>query len=398
MSAKIKTIKSQFIYVVVFFATIAFSCDESKNLKWQAINVEFEVIRDGYLTTEKISEINDNQQRSIYYSNIGEEEKAIFEYDLNCETRNFIEHPIDSILELYNFFPAKESILKLAEETNLVIINEQHHRSSHRKFTTSLLEGLYSRGYRHLGLEALDPNYLNYSLDTAKGFPHFYNGLLLEEASLANLIRSAKSIGFKIFAYEAFSGKGELRETNQAESIQRYIDGVDEKKTLIHCGYNHAREGKLDEYMRESMAEKLKKNLNLDPLTIDQTIFVQRGSSNCERQLYSNYSGEEIATLVPLTDEVSPFKDSDTAYMDIYVFHPRMDNVSADTGQKFEIKILDDYNLIRMYSDSQNIISRIPDKVIFADTFDRYFYIPDNIKFLVVEDDSGNRKLGNIQE
>ncbi|RXM58193.1 hypothetical protein BOQ60_24775, partial [Chryseobacterium sp. CH1] len=32
------------------------------------------------------------------------------------------------------------------------IINEAHHNASHRTFASSLLQGLYDKGYRYLGL------------------------------------------------------------------------------------------------------------------------------------------------------------------------------------------------------------------------------------------------------
>lgn len=48
------------------------------------------------------------------------------------------------------------------------MINEAHHQLMHRTFTTSLLEGLYAKGYRFLGLEALayDDTLLN-----QRGYP-----------------------------------------------------------------------------------------------------------------------------------------------------------------------------------------------------------------------------------
>ncbi len=56
---------------------------------------------------------------------------------------------------------AKEYILNRSKVEKIIIINEAHHNSRHRVFTTSLLKGLYKNGYRFLGMEMLYDTLIN---------------------------------------------------------------------------------------------------------------------------------------------------------------------------------------------------------------------------------------------
>ena len=54
-----------------------------------------------------------------------------------------------------NKINARNYILERSESAQILIINEAHHVAKHRTFTRSLLKGLYEKGYRYRGLEAL---------------------------------------------------------------------------------------------------------------------------------------------------------------------------------------------------------------------------------------------------
>lgn len=128
-----------------------------------------------YITVDSLMKMEGLQQAAFHNSSISDELSAILAYDQNC----FAVKPesIDSILDQYKFVSAKETVLEVSKSAQILIINEAHHQPSHRQFTKGLLADLYANGYRHFGVEALDPAYFQFSRDTLPGFPHYYNGL-----------------------------------------------------------------------------------------------------------------------------------------------------------------------------------------------------------------------------
>jgi hypothetical protein len=93
-----------------------------------------------------------------------------------------------------------------ASREEMIIINEAHHNASHRAFASSLLQGLYDRGYRYLGVETL----ANDSLNTTK-FANLNSGFYSKEPEFGNFLYQALKIGFKLFPYDA-EGNGKERE------------------------------------------------------------------------------------------------------------------------------------------------------------------------------------------
>src|SRR5690606_17878963 len=166
---------------------------------------------------------------------------------------------------------AKDYIIEQSKNSQIVIINEAHHIPKHRTFTKSLLKDLYDNGYRYLGLEALFDSTIN-----ERKFPIIESGYYTKEPEFGNLISEALKIGFTLFKYEASEGKnGKEREIEQAQNIQNFIESVPAGKVLIHCGYAHAFENDYPAWGK-AMAGRLKENMNIDPLTIDQTMFLER--------------------------------------------------------------------------------------------------------------------------
>lgn len=47
---------------------------------------------------------------------------------------------------------AKKNIIDRSKKVEIIILNELHHNPSHRVFASSLLNGLYERGHKFLGL------------------------------------------------------------------------------------------------------------------------------------------------------------------------------------------------------------------------------------------------------
>lgn len=168
---------------------------------------------------------------------------------------------------------AKKEILAAAKNAEVLIVNEAHHMANHRVFTHSLLEELYQNGYRYLGLEALADSEIN-----QRKFATRDSGYYTQEPEFGNLIATALQLGYTLFGYEATAGtNGKQREIEQAQNIETFIKNNPKGKVLIHCGYAHAFEEEYPSWGR-AMAGRLKENLGIDPLTVDQTMFIERSN------------------------------------------------------------------------------------------------------------------------
>lgn len=169
---------------------------------------------------------------------------------------------------------AKDYIINRSKNEKIIIINEAHHNNMHRVFTTSLLQGLYDNGYRFFGLEALADTEIN-----DRKFPVMESGFYVKEPQMANMLSEALKIGFVLFEYEASDGKnGKEREIEQAANIARLVKENPNSKFLIHCGFDHVIEGiPPSKSWERAMAGRLKDETNIDPFTIDQVYYTEKG-------------------------------------------------------------------------------------------------------------------------
>lgn len=171
---------------------------------------------------------------------------------------------------------AKDYIIERSKSEKLIIINEAHHNSMHRVFTTSLLQKLYDNGYRFFGLEAISDTLIN-----KRKFVTKESGYYTNESQMSNLINEAIKIGFTIFNYEVSNGEnGKEREIVQAKNIIKIINDNPNSKFLIHCGWDHVIEGTPgNKNWEKAMAGRIKEYTNIDPFTIDQTYYSEKGDS-----------------------------------------------------------------------------------------------------------------------
>ncbi len=204
---------------------------------------------------------------SAYY------QKALETWDKNGSGKPQLSKEDSLYFNTFKKQDAQEYILNRAKNEKIIVINEAHHNSRHRVFTTSLLQGLYDQGYRFLGLEALYDTKIN-----KRKFPVLESGFYTKEPQMANLIQTALRIGFTLFEYEASSGKnGKEREIEQAENIARTMARNPTSKFLIHCGYDHAIEGTPgNKSWEKAMAGWLKEKTKIDPFTIDQVACTEK--------------------------------------------------------------------------------------------------------------------------
>ena len=189
-------------------------------------------------------------------------------------------------------FKAKNAIpyiLDRAKNHRIVVTNERHHASSDRLLPLHLLESLYDQGFRYLAVETLSNDHTINKL----GYATLYDGYYSNDVVYAQLLRSARELGFEIVAYERERDQVALedpenpinrsseRDRLQAKNIiSRIFDKDPDAKVLIHCGYGHVNEEMLSR--STPMTRFLKDMTGRDPLSISQVNFSERHSSDQE--------------------------------------------------------------------------------------------------------------------
>lgn len=212
---------------------------------------------------------------------------------------------------------ARNYILEQARSTSLVVVNEAHHVGAHRRFTLSLLAGLYEQGYRYLGMEALYDSGIN-----ERRFAVQESSYYTRAPEFGELIYEAMQLGFELFGYEASPDQqGSEREQAQADNIQQFIQSHPSGKVLIHCGYAHAFENEYKPWGR-AMAGRLKTLTGIDPFTVDQTMFLERALPEHNPWLMRlNPRGRPV---VMLDSTGHPYRgEAAVPQTDIVVVHPR---------------------------------------------------------------------------
>jgi hypothetical protein len=263
------------------------------------------------------------QMSAVDYATKGDHKNAMIQWDLAMGGRevNYTQSQIDSINSLYRIVSAHDYILEKAENEQMIIINEAHHNSFHRFFTKSLLKDLFELGYRNLGLEALVNGTEKDSLLSERKYPTHSTGLYISEPQFGNLVRDALEIGYTVFPYEQTSGVNNAeREMEQAKYIEEIVRKNPGEKFLIHCGYDHAYEGKHG-WWGKAMAGRLKEYTNIDPFTINQTSYDEKGDPKFRHPLVKAIDPKESSVLLDADDQPVQAKSGE-AYTDLTILHP----------------------------------------------------------------------------
>lgn len=166
-----------------------------------------------------------SQMGATYYSISGKYKPALESWDMVFGSTKKLS-TADS-LKFTKLIPvnAKEYILNRASQEKIIIINEAHHNASHRTFAASLLQGLYDRGYRYIGVETLGTD----SLNTTK-FASLKSGFYSQEPEFGNFLYNALKIGFKLFPYDA-EGNGKEREIGEAKISMTLCSRIKKENT-----------------------------------------------------------------------------------------------------------------------------------------------------------------------
>jgi len=275
-----------------------------------------------------------HQMAAWDYATKGDYKNVLIQTDLDQgrEEINFNTGQIDSINSEYRKVKATDYIVKLSKAHRIVIINEDHSNALHRVFTKSLLKKLYDNGYRKFGYEALSYRDNLDSLQHIRKYP-IWKTILYKDPQLGNLIREAIAIGYTVFPYEAQSeealhSRGKEREIEQAKNIQKKIAENPSEKVLIHCGWSHNTEGIVGGNWGKAMAARLAEYTGINPLTIDQISFSERGNPAFNAPLLKALQVTESSIIIDKAGN-SYKNNNDNYWRDISVFHPNTKYVNG---------------------------------------------------------------------
>ena len=194
---------------------------------------------------------------------------------------------------------AADVITKLSVSHRLVLINEAHHNANTRELTLALLPRLRALGFNYFAAEALsdeDPELMR------RGYPIERSGTeYLHEPLYGDIVREAIRLGFIIVPYDSSANDGEIRENEQANNLYQKVFAKDPGARLfVHCGYAHIDKaaGRLGTI--KPLAMRLQKLSGLDPLSIDQTQFleVMTDKTDAYHQLIASFHPENPMILV----------------------------------------------------------------------------------------------------
>ena len=226
--------------------------------------------------------------------------QAILSFPLKIRTPESIVLPTTAEWRIAN---AADVIARLAADRRIVLINEAHHDAHTRELTLELLPRLRALGFDYFAAEALvdtDPGLRK------RGYPTRASGTeYLREPVYGEIVREAIRLGFTIVPYDVDSNVStQARDTGQADNLYRKVFARDPHARLfVQAGYAHIDKaaGRLGDV--KPMAMRLQALTGFDPLSIDQTQFLETGKDHADdyRQLIDRFHPKAPAVLVDRT-------------------------------------------------------------------------------------------------
>ena len=199
-------------------------------------------------------------------SELGLYGEAVRDFPLKTHPRNELVLPTPPTWEAVD---AADTIVRLAADRRVVMINEAHHDAHTRQLTLALLPRLRALGFTHLAIEALIED--NATL-AQRGYPTSASGTeYLREPVYGELVREALRLGFVLVPYDPVERNPQDRELLQAQRLYRLLAQDPKARLLVHAGYAHIDQapGRLGPVV--PMAARLHALSGLDILSIDQT-------------------------------------------------------------------------------------------------------------------------------
>jgi hypothetical protein len=195
---------------------------------------------------------------------------------------------------------AVDTIARLAADRRIVMVNEAHHNAHTRVLTLALLPRLRKLGFNYFAAEALvdsDPGLEH------RGYPTTASGTeYLHEPIYGEIVREAIRLGFTVVSYDVESEvTTQAREIEQADNLYQKVFAKDPHARLfVHAGYAHIDKapGRLGDI--QPMAMRLKALTGFDPLSIDQTQFLETAEDRPDdyHQLIARFHPQVPAVLV----------------------------------------------------------------------------------------------------
>jgi hypothetical protein len=225
---------------------------------------------------------------------------------------------IDS-MKTVQYLPAKTTIIDMAADYQVIMINEAHHKPLHRVFVYSLLEDLYKKGYRYLAMESFGQNG-----SKAEAWLQFGSGFYTAEPIGAELIRRAIELGYSLVAYEDTNSTYNLSQRDSAHAANIYSIFQKDKNTkvLVCGGFTNIREDKPTEGYTP-LGYWFKRISRINPLTIDQTEMTEGSNFEYGRLFYELFTHKfTIPSPSIINYNNRMFNPLETTGYDLIVTHP----------------------------------------------------------------------------
>ena len=303
MSAKIFLIVLGLAVLLTPATVVSQSFDNAEIAMFYALNKQpNDLARYSYLTKvmptlSASDQLVAEQMLATSENELGLYEQAVFSFPLKSALLADLSLPTTAEWQATD---AVAVITKLAADHRIVMINEAHHDAHTRELTLALLPHLRALGFAYFAIEALsdhDPGLVQ------RGYPIKASGTeYLREPLYGEIVREAIRLGFTIVPYDdAESTTIDARETGQAENLYQKVFAKDPGARLfIHTGYAHIdkaaeRLGKI-----EPMAMRLQALTGLNPLSIDQTQFLEVGLDHTDayHQLIARFKPKTPVVLI----------------------------------------------------------------------------------------------------
>jgi len=228
-----------------------------------------------------------------------------------------------SNLSGYTAVGARQYILNEVGKYRALMIDGAHHVPQHRFFVKSLLQELYSKGFRYLCIDDLkyDPIWFLKSQDLR--VPYLANeGYYTREPYFGELIREAARIGYTVRGYtpEEYCSAAE-RDSLMANNIYRIMGGDNPRaKVLVLSGLEQ-----MEKSAPASLYNNLQKHYGLNALTVSQTEFYEHSSSYYESPYYIAFTRHfQINTPSVLLDSTGALYRLGNDLADISIYSPRV--------------------------------------------------------------------------
>ncbi len=264
------------------------------------------------------------QLKATLYAQLGAYDDALTQFPSGTFAKSLIKNPAPVPDSSFQPSDAAATIARLAKGHRIVVVNEAHHAPQTRTLIAELLPLLRAEGFTDYSLETLDARALP-DLQ-AQGAVRQHDGVYTREPVFSQLIRSAMHLGYRLDAHEYVGDESsqQERETGEAENLVKLLRDHPQARVLVHVGYAHVREGDYLSY--RPMAAELKRLTGIDPLTIDETVFLPSPArpdleAESYRSLLARMPHERLTGMVFVNATGEPWSYEPTQY-DVSVVLP----------------------------------------------------------------------------